>query len=184
MDPRLAWVLVVGAAVALFALTAAGPKRRAKPKRVLLVGDSLAVGLAGPLGSHLRAGGVDVAAGVKGATIAGFWQPKLDAMLRDHQPELVLFSLGTNDCRFEESRACADFQERTRDLAEQCHTRGARPVFLIPAWLSWAQRIRDRLTYGADSWEPSAWPELQRDQIHPTAAGYKTWAADLAGRIK
>lgn len=180
MDARLIWLLVIGGAFALFGLTAAGKRR---PARVLLVGDSLGVGLASPLRAELKKKGTECSSSVRGSTIARYWLGRVPELLRQHRPTVVLFSLGANDCRLEESRACADFRRLSGDLAALAAHAGARPVFLVPGWLAWAETIRERLTVDAEALEAARPVELQPDHIHPTAAGYRTWAAEIAENL-
>lgn len=180
MDSKLTWLVLVGAAALIFLLTAAQKRRVRRP---LLVGDSLALGLRNPLAVELERRGLGLASATRGGTTAAYWAPRLGALLREHQPDLVLISVGTNDCSTADLVTCKDFRANTRDLMAQCHTAGVRVVFLLPPWLAWRDRIAERLTAGADSFEPTGRVELQPDKIHPTGAGYRAWAGELARKV-
>lgn len=181
MDARIVWLAIAGAVAAIFLHAAAGAGRR--PRSVLLVGDSLAVGLRTPLRAAMSRRGWDWHDATQGATTAGYWRSRLPELLRVHRPGLVLISVGTNDCRVEDSAACTAFRDLTENLAAQCDGAGARPLFLLPDWVPWSSRIAERLAEGPDAISPTVAVALQSDHVHPTVAGYQAWSADLARRI-
>lgn len=85
-------VLVAGVAVAAEALAS-------KPRRIALVGDSLAVGLAGPMASLANKSGVPFRAeGHVGSTVAQWLaNPSWGSWVAGFSPSVTLIVLGTND---------------------------------------------------------------------------------------
>jgi lysophospholipase L1-like esterase len=150
----------------------------AKGDRVLLVGDSLAVGLKVGFGELAAADGVPFAADARGGTVTRQWISRgwLVAALEQHRPTVVLVSLGTNDTTGQIS--ATDMQRQARDLAELCRARGARVVWLVPPPMPW------KLTALLEALERAGIPRvdapagLQRagDRVHLTPAGYRAWA--------
>lgn len=154
--------------------------------RVVLAGDSLAVGLAGPLGKLL--GDVD---GIgKNSTTIDHWAGALalDQALAT-KPRLVLVSLGTNDI------AAADNAnaKRPKIAAIVDKVRAARAAigWVLPPSLPWpgygvraalAQELSARNVPAFDS-EALAF-ERAPDGVHATPAGYAAWAAAIAAWVK
>jgi len=181
VDARLIWLAVAGVVAAIFIATTAGRPRR--PLRVLLVGDSLAVGLTAPLRADLTRAGARFHAESQGGSSAALWRSRLPALVAAHHPDLVLVSVGANDCRREDSPACVAFRDRTRDLVAIAEGAGARMLFLLPDWLTWSSVIADALDESAAAMYPAVPVPVQPDRVHPTAAGYRAWAGDISRRI-
>lgn len=97
----------VAAAVGLLVASQAFGGARAAPKgsKILLLGDSLAVGLAPRLKQLAEgAGYAFVGAGVSGST-SSQWEDRVPTLLASERPSLVLVSLGTNDGAGDTSKA-------------------------------------------------------------------------------
>ena len=212
LSARQAWltVAVLGLAIALAgrgAATASEPNQRPivwPQERVLLIGDSLAVGLEAPIEQALRARNVAAFRSIAvGGTMINQWAwsgshaqaRQLDAALAEFQPTLVFISLGTND---EASRGVVDHKgdpakppygpgydvayarkDSIPKLAQKLA--GVKSVWIGPPVTSrWEpdRRFRDLIA--------SYWPgryfnseaitiAKQPDKLHPTSSGYGTW---------
>jgi len=155
--------------------------------KALLVGDSLADGLAGPLRARFRAAGGDLAArSVNGSTIDQWAHgPALSEALTQARPAVTLVSLGTNDL-------AANPAGYKRPLIEaivmQIRAAGSAAAWLLPPRMPLPDRGGVRALLAAElarlavpmhEAEP---PDLPRgpDGIHPTPAGFDQWAARIA----
>lgn len=162
-----------------------GPQLKYGVSRVLLVGDSLAVGL-GPYLSELskpRRVAFD-SMGVVGTRIDQWSSnPALKDRLASFQPTLVLISLGTNDAYMMGGiQTVADQRARLRELLTLIKGSGADYVWIGPPTLPAAKNpwmvamIRDEVATG--HYYHSERLDLPRgpDGLHPTIKGYAGWA--------
>lgn len=94
-----------------------GPRLR-KGMRVLLIGDSLAVGMAPHFAALAKEAGIDFKALATSGTRIDQWaaNPELKKLLESFQPELVLVSLGTNDSYMQGSGAVQKQQAQLEKL--------------------------------------------------------------------
>lgn len=186
------------AALAIFALALVGagsdvapPAPPAPPTprpvtllRVAIIGDSLGVGLSGPLGVEfsMRRRGASVRGHARLGATAGQWLSRgwLEPVLRT-RPEAVLISLGTNDSAAPESAAAKAFAENVAELARRIRDAGAEPIFLEPPPMPWPlDDVRAALrATGAPVITPPANLPRQPDRIHPTGSGYALWASHI-----
>lgn len=154
--------------------------------RVLLIGDSLAVGLDPRLAKHARACSTPYAAVVKGGTGVLHWRPQMAELLATHQPDVVLISLGGNDYwRMEghPTQGGAAVRQAIPELVEEIRQSGATPL-----WIRWLIPIPDRPGVDA-AWrgtgiayydtEPLNLPRPTGDPYHPTGAGFDRLAEGL-----
>jgi lysophospholipase L1-like esterase len=179
------WILgglLIGTGVGLAALATRRPKLR-DDTRLLLIGDSLAVGL----DSHMRQMAVEEGIAYEGRGISGSridqWadDPWLDQTLRDFQPTMVLVSLGTND----EALGPGAVDRQAHDfiaLYDKLLSSGADVMWIGPPDLPFesagiADMIRDNVRYYFESEDY----DIPRgpDDLHPTAAGYAGWAGAI-----
>lgn len=158
---------------------------------VLLIGDSLALGLAQPMQERARATPVNFAStGQQSTTIhqwvtgQGLGKP-LSAVLEEAQPSLTLVSLGTNDMRTSDPAAAGREGGQLADLLLRSGA-GAVGWILPPAMpfgdggfrAALAAELAQRNVRTFDS-SALAIPRAS-DGIHPTAAGYALWARGIA----
>ncbi len=169
------------AALALLGRSSSGAPNstapRPLPKRVLLVGDSYAVGLDGPLTDRMAARSIVFASSVQGGTSVVQWVNWIDETLEVTTPELVLVSLGANDyARTDGDRVESCIEQLVRHIRSLS---GARAVWIEPV----ESKLEDKL--GVRDWwiaavgndrVPSPFEPLGSDGIHPTAEGYRDWA--------
>jgi len=165
-----------------------GPQLKFGTSRVLLVGDSLAVGL----GPYLRelSGPRRVAFDSTAAVGTRIDQWSSNAALRgkiaSFQPTLVLVSLGTNDAYMMGGVVTAEQQRaRLRDLVAMIKASGADYVWIGPPALPAAKNpfvlamLRDEVP--SSRYYHSERLTLPRgpDGLHPTIKGYAGWAGAL-----
>jgi len=172
--------------------------RSVLPGKVLLVGDSLAVGL----DSHFAMLGVphDKAA-VIGTTVQYWASGQGNAALKRalvEKPDLVLVSLSANDA-FVPKVGNGDIAVReTKSLLQQFKDAGAKVAWIGPPSLppEYNGRKPDprvilgiRETVLADPsnrWLDATGLNIPRaaDLLHPTAAGYHLWAQDIINELQ
>lgn len=195
MDRR--WILgglAVAGGIGLVRLLTAHPKIR-DDTRLLLIGDSLAVGL----GPHMKQMAAEVRVpyvgkGVTGSTIQQWAKSdNLRRTLESFQPTLVLVSLGTNDAYgFTAQQVMAP----TMALVQLLRATGAEVVWigapLLPerasgqplstATLAMIEtKADDEGAYFFDS-DPLQIPRGP-DGLHPTVGGYAGWAGAIWHRL-
>jgi lysophospholipase L1-like esterase len=156
-------------------------------KRVLVAGDSLAVGLAPALAKALapipvQGFGVNSTTIAQWASVIGPAQPLLAAL---QSGDRVLLSLGTNDIAGNVPADAA--AARARELVAFLKSRGAVVGWVLPPelpWPGWA--IRARLSQalsneGVPEFDSTvATFERAPDKIHATPTGYAQWAQAIA----
>lgn len=193
---HIAIALASVGALASAAWVAVRSKRGLPP--ALLVGDSLAVGLAGPFKSL---GLAHRSIAVSGTTV-DYWtkagKARLRARLAD-KPGLVFVSLGANDAYAGPSYASTAADATTR-LLTMIASSGAQVIWIgppaLPATYSgkpMAQPVIDAIRAVVESTAGAMWLDNSAfaiprgpDQLHPTAAGYTSWAnllVDLLGQF-
>jgi hypothetical protein len=93
------YVWIIGGTLLAVGVAAAADTFAATPKRVALIGDSLAAGLTAPMTALAKASGVPFQAeGHVGSTVAQWLAtPSWGAWVAGFQPSVVLVELGTND---------------------------------------------------------------------------------------
>lgn len=184
--------LLLGGGVALVKVIHAGPTIK-RGERLLLVGDSLAVGLAPPLGQLARDNGVLFeSAGKVGSTVGEWASPSsaLNAVLRQkllQKPAVVLVSLGTNDEALTLDKARAEVPA-LESLIATLRASGAKlgwvgPPKFIPGQAftpnGFSTAIRNRIP--SSDYFSSERFEIPRggDNLHPTVKGYAGWAGQI-----
>jgi lysophospholipase L1-like esterase len=169
--------------------------------KILVVGDSLAVGLTGPLQTNAKAGGYTVFGGpaVVGSFVeqwasGGTYNSTLTAGLAQ-RPKLVIVSLGVNDDYSDKTQSVVDGDvNNAKKIIQQITDAGAKYLWLGP--LTPLKRA-----YGNDPGNmvipalKSAIPSANyyaapagitqsSDNLHPTSSGYKTWADAIWAQIQ
>ena len=204
---RRRWLAASLLAVALAPLTACGrktPRAKAVPAgaTVLAVGDSLTSGVgassdtAYPAVLQQLTGWKVVNGGVSGDTSAQALA-RLPGLLQQHQPALVIVSIGGND--FLRRQTASDTRTRVRQICEQARAGGAQVLLVaVPelSLLAAAGRLSDHALYEeiADELkiplQRKGWStvladaRLRSDQIHANAAGYAQFAQGLVDTLR
>jgi hypothetical protein len=152
-------------------------RRRPNPKRVALIGDSYAVGLGPELEKiypdfkyegHVGTNTWEWATHQKACGQCGDW-------LTAFKPDLVLVALGVNDVKPNTN----DYQTIVRGL----HGIGARVAWIEPPVSRVTNALYNSITSLGVERIPATNVPLAADKLHPTAAGYQTWAQEIAGAI-
>ena len=183
MDRR--WILgglLVATGVGLAAIATRRPKI-GENSRVLLFGDSMAVGL----DQHMRQLAAEAGVPYTGKGIVGTrldqWDDSawLDQTLASFQPTLILVSLGTND----EATAPGAIDRQAPHLAallEKLDRTGAAVVWIGPPHLPFPrQGVSDMIRENVPFYFESENLDIPRgpDNLHPNAAGYAGWAGAI-----
>jgi acyl-CoA thioesterase-1 len=195
------------AALALSAAAGCSRKQKMQPlpagSTVLALGDSLTFGTGAsaetsyPVVLARLTGWEVVNAGVPGDT-AGGALGRLPALLQQHQPRLVIVSIGGND--FLRRVAPAETRAGIRGICEQAATSGAQVLLVaipeVSAFAAAARSLADHALYRELATEMKialherGWsdvlndPALRSDPIHANARGYEAFAAGLAARAR
>lgn len=181
--------IAVAAGVGLTTLIRRGaPKIVPGQTRLLLIGDSLAVGLGPPIAALAREQRVAFDADAEVGTRIDQWatRPDLDQHLAAFKPTLVLVSLGTNDEYMQGSWVVGAQQAKLQALLGKLQATGATVVWIGPPTLP--KPKSNGIVPMLKAAIPSAYyfPSdtaltLPRgpDGIHPTVAGYAGWAGAL-----
>lgn len=180
--------LAVGAAVAGGLAWLLWP--RETPRRgfrsAALFGDSLGVGLGPPLATELSPVPLTVKAHVSATArdwASGKYASELAAGLAA-RPELVLFSLGTNDTVPPAGQLSLELPENFKKLADLARKSGGTPVFVIVNQ-SWSlQRVEEAAKLAGARLVQTSGLSRAEDNVHLTSNGYKTWAKVLASELR
>lgn len=176
-------VLVAGVGLAVSTSAAAPPKSVLAPgTRLLLIGDSLAQGLATPLKQITTEARVDLVVDARSGTRIDQWanQPWLASVVASFRPTVILVSLGTNDMKLADpSTSQKPFLLK---LAATLRSTGAHVVWIAPPTMPFPdQGVRALIrtagvpVFGSES---LTIPRTS-DGIHPTAAGYAGFAGSV-----
>ena len=154
-----------------------------RPKKILLIGDSLAVGMTKSFGSLAAAAGIPFAASAEVGTRADQWTSRVVPLLAQHRPDLVMVSLGTNDSALADPARNLSAMQLIVATVENA---GADVLWIEPPTLP--------QKYGASTLQESVVRDMIRglgvrtfdsstltiprggDHLHPTPAGYASWA--------
>lgn len=204
---RRRWLAASLLTLALVPLTACGrktPRAQAVPAgaTVLALGDSLTSGVgassdtAYPAVLQQLTGWKVVNGGMSGDTSAQALA-RLPGLLQQHQPQLVIVSIGGND--FLRRQTASDTRTRVRQICEQARASGAQVLLVaVPelSLLATAGRLSDHALYEAIADElqiplhRKGWStvladtRLRSDQIHANAAGYAQFAQGLVDTLR
>lgn len=173
------WVWGAAGAALLLLLLAGRSTAASAPGRLLVVGDSLAVGLGPWLKAMALQSGFEYAAvDARVGTRADQWDAKVPGLLALHRPTLVLVSLGTNDAAMDDPTVN---RQRFQNVVDAVRATGARPVWVgmpsLPQRLK-ADLVRQMIQATGVDYFDSRTVSFERtaDGIHATPAGYSVWA--------
>lgn len=188
MDRR--WLLgglLIAGGIGLVAVATRRP-RVTVHSRVLLFGDSMAVGLNPQLKQLAEETGVEAYAGkgIVGSRIdqwaRGSWENGwLDEQLATFRPTLILVSLGTNDEKTSPGAVEREAPALATLLGKLAAT-GADVVWIGPPELPFPrQGVSDMIRAEVPYYFESENLDIPRgpDDLHPNAAGYGGWAGAL-----
>ena len=186
MDRRFLYggLLVVAGVGLVRALAGRAPHIQAGETRLLLVGDSLAVGLSTPFKDMAQKSNVAFASLAKVGTRMDQWAKNADltTALTTFQPTLILVSLGTNDASMLPASAMSIATPALTTLLARLRATGAEVVWIGPPTLPAAKspQVLDLIRSTLDKKHsfPSEQLVIPRgpDQLHPALKGYVGWA--------
>jgi acyl-CoA thioesterase-1 len=208
MRPSGARRRLLAAASALALLSACGQRKpRVQPlpagSTVLALGDSLTSGVgatpdaAYPAVLQALTGWQVVNGGVSGDTAAQALA-RLPALVQEHQPALVIVSIGGNDFLRQMSAGAA--QATIREICRTAQAAGAQVLLVAVPQVSLLAagvgRLSDHPLYAeladdlklplhAQGWaEVLSRPELRADTVHANAQGYRVFAEGLVQTLR
>ena len=178
--------LILAAGFGMMRLASAPRLKRGM--RVLVVGDSLAVGMGPHFQSLGKESGIDVKVQASVGTRIDQWagSTKLQQALESFRPNMVIVSLGTNDEYLTGSDAVAKQQAALERLIAKFQSAGVEHIVWVgpPTLPKQSNGITAMIQEAAGGLSPrfhyfhSERLEIPRgpDKIHPTARGYAGWA--------
>jgi lysophospholipase L1-like esterase len=174
----VAVLAMLGSSKRSSAITSHPPTQR--PGRILLIGDSFAVGLKPSLAALAKASGIPFEGHGTVGTRIDQWSsnPALPGYLSSFRPTLTLVSLGTNDEAAGTGFAVKQ-APKLRALLTELRNAGSDVLWIGPPSLPFPrQGVSDMIRSSAPHYFESASLVLPRisDHLHPTAAGYVDWA--------
>lgn len=176
-------LLMVGASAAA-GVPEVSEEEKLDGKRVVVVGDSLALGLGEALRSWHSTTSVHA---VEGAT-ARYWRWNIDEEMAVEtargKVDLVLVVLGTNDLKPPINNAkTAEFVANVKRIQETLARASSRVVWIVPKWVAWEGSIATWLGVSdVPAMVVSGGPPSV-DGIHLSRAGYLEWSRVVAGRL-
>lgn len=165
--------------------------------KVLLAGDSLALGLTAPLMAEAQRYGIELKGDGRTSTTAAQWVTGgwLAKDIADFAPTITLISLGTNDATGD----LAAFATNVQTLVDQATSKGGAVGWLGPPYLAPTLKqfppgnvekmrkiLLETLTarginvFPTDADAPAKDYSRAQDGVHMTPAGYASWAKDIA----
>lgn len=190
----------------VFLVTACSEKPAFQPLAegtvVLAFGDSVTHGTGASRGEDYptrlaRKSGWDIVnAGIPGDT-ARAAKSRIDGLLQENQPTLVIVELGGND--FLRRHATSEVKEDLRVILRAVKAAGALPVLVgvpeLSVFRAGIGRLADAVIYAELAKEEEVLlvndvfssvlsdPSLRADQIHPNAEGYRMLAEGIASAL-
>jgi len=178
------WLVGITAVVLLFLFSRSQsePSLRAVPP-VALVGDSIAVGLSGPLGEQMGHRGLAFFSDAEVGTSARQWVGRIDRVLA-RGPRTVIVNLGGNDAASDV--LTREFAANIRSVVDKVRAAGAQAILLEPP-----SRPSPRFAIvqhglrstGAPVLVPGSDFDRVADGVHFTAEGYREWARAISGAL-
>lgn len=172
------YLIAAALLLALFYGTRRSHPRLKEGDRVYLFGDSLAQGLASPLRKALAAKGVDLVADVQPGTRFDQWVGRGPNGAVPSGARFALISLGTNDAMANAAHQ-ANVPGWALDISASLHSGGVTPVWLIPPPMRFSTQAAVDAVRGTKDPVVASKDYPRYDGIHPTPAGFETWAGDI-----
>lgn len=144
--------------------------------RIVLIGDSLAEGMAShflKLTKQCNYKGIVYALH---STTTDYWSKKIDKVMIDTRPSLVIVSLGTNDSGAKNPESQ---RSHIKKIVASIKKHGSKILWLLPQKLpvrfKSQDKIRKMITEHSEFFAADAKLEMSKDQIHLSQKGYKDW---------
>lgn len=147
---------------------------------VILLGDSLAQGMAHEFSKTAKAKGYKPIVLAKGGTWSNYWSGSIGRIVDKYHPQFVIVSLGTNDST---SSKPEPQRLHIKKIREKVTSSGARLLWLTPPQLPKRFKSRDEIrkiladeipqteTFNSDDLPL----EKEKDKVHMTPKGYRDW---------
>lgn len=152
-----------------------------KKSNILLVGDSLALGMSYQFIKLARENGYNPHTSAIGGSNTLQWVSKIDKELIHHKPKLVLVSLGTNESGYW-GQFILNHPDIYKDFVNKINKTGAKIVWIgLPELpmnkLPQQNKVRELINNATDVYYDSTTIQIQKaeDEIHATPEGYKYW---------
>lgn len=151
-----------------------------KGERIILLGDSLAEGMASPFVKLSRKNGYIPGIHALHGTTMDYWSKRIQETMINNRPKLVIISLGTNDAGSPNPEAQRIHAKKIRDTVKKY---GGKLLWITPMNLpskfrgqQGIRKILDEEISPEDKYD-STKLELQmiKDKIHLTRKGYEDW---------
>ena len=182
----------VCAAVLLLSLTAVASqnnpdkqsvcKTTPKKSNILLLGDSLAQGMASEFYVKAKTANYRPVVLAKSGSQSFQWSTKIEKIMCDIRPKVTIVSLGTNDSGSKDVEFLRAHVKRIRDAAQRY---GSKILWILPRQLPTRFKGQDgiRAIISEEIKETHdarlLTIEMSSDQIHPTSRGYRKWFQDV-----
>jgi len=150
---------------------------------IMLVGDSLAVGLGSHFHSEAKRNGYVPVSHTLSGTATTYWLKRMDQLLKQHSPKLVLVSLGTNDSYGVGQHSPA--QMHYQRMVDMVIDSGAMLVWIAPPDIRKEKvvkinEVREMIKEISPLYFPSEKYHIPLiDGIHTTGLGYGFWMKNI-----
>lgn len=180
MKQKLIIILTIVIAITSFSFNIMADILPEKSK-ILLIGDSLAVGLTNEF-KHLaiKNGYIAYSHAING-TQTSYWKTVINSDLIKYKPDMVMVVLGTNDSVLSDSWVMSH-EDDYATLVNKIKKTGSQVVWIGPPTMT-SSRIQSQfqvmklIRLAADNYYESTSLDFERsiDGIHSTPTGYKAW---------
>lgn len=147
-------------------------------KKILLIGDSLAQGMAPHFNKLAKNKGYVPRINCLQGTRIDYWSDRLDKIMNDIRPGLIVVSLGTNDSGLPTPEIQRRHVKNIKKIADRY---GSKILWILPQPLpkrfvgqhGIKQIIKEEIK--DDVYDTQVKLEKIKDEIHMTSRGYETW---------
>lgn len=157
-------------------------KTTPKKSNILLLGDSLAQGMASEFYKQAKSSNYTPVVLAKSGSQSAQWSTKIEKIMCDIRPKITIVSLGTNDSGPKDVEFLRVHVKRIRESAQRY---GSKIFWILPRQLpprfKGQDGIRTIITEELkETYDSKALViEMSNDRIHPTAQGYRRWFQDV-----
>lgn len=153
-------------------------------EKIILLGDSLAEGMASPFVKLNRKNGYAPGIQALHGTTIDYWSKRIQKIMLDNRPKLVIISLGTNDAGSPKPEIQRIHVKKIRDVVKQYD---AKLLWIVP--MNLPQRFKgqqgikkillEELSV-SDRYDSTKLElEKTKDKIHLTRKGYEDWIGQI-----
>ena len=159
-----------------------------KGSRIAIVGDSLAEGMASPFSKLAKKNGYIPVISVLHGTRIDYWSSRIERIMVNSRPKLVVISLGTNDSGLSNPESQRIHVKKIRNIVEKY---GGKVLWLSPMKLPQRFRGQDGIRkiiqeeISPQDVMPSTDLKLEmiKDGVHLTGKGYEGWITLVWNRL-